>query len=249
MIAAIIVAMIASILMGAVLFYESRRRIQIEAARGASNQARRANNLKQALSIIPRGYLPATGINRLISDIHKAADTMVLSRLEPFPAQGKAIQVEIDAWREDLEANGMSGPGTTNLTTKKQVEVVREAAKYLHEYVSRQIQKDSGYCDAAGELLTALEFSCTRVVSDFYNNLARSHMESDDDYKARLALERAADILKPWREKLPWADRAYDDYQKRARQLAHAEPKITGTEKQWEDWQEAGEWRKKVAYD
>lgn len=249
MIAAMMTALAASLLMGAVLFYESRRRVQVEAARSAGNHARKAHNLKQALSIMPRGYLPESGISRILTDIQQATDVMILSRLEPFPAQGKAIQAEAEGWFQDLEKNSMCGPGTANISTQKQVEIVREVAKYLHEYISRQLQKDAGYCEAPGDVLAALEFSCTRVVSDFYNNLARSHMESGDEYKARLALERAADILKPWREKLPWADRAYDDFLKRARQLADAEPKITGTEKQWENWRDAGEWKKKAAYD
>ena len=241
--ATVIGVAIIALLVGTIGAFNSRHQKQLKAARKANDSARRASNLKQTLSVMPRGYLPEPGFRRIIADI------MILSRQGPFPKQGKALQVEIEKWREQLDASKTAGPEADTITTKEQVEIIKVAARDLHEYVACRTQEDHTYCEEPEAFLTALKFSYHRAVSDFYNNLAGSYIKSNNEYKACLVLKRAVAILEPWREKVVWADHACEDYQKRARELAPAGPKVTGNEKKWDEWMEAENWKKKAVYD
>lgn len=249
MIIALVLFVVAVLIIAVAMLIESRQNAQIEAQRNIGNYARKAQNLSQALYVMPRGYLPQEGLLKILGEIERCADAMVKSGLPQMTSQGRSIKAEVTAQRDEIKQSGTAGPGVANITTKQKVEIVREAAKYLHGFLVKQLSKNPQYCQSPQDVLTALDFSRFRVVVDFFNNMAKVQMKEDDPYKARLALERAAGLLKPWVDKVAWASHAYEDYSKRIRQLKDAEPKVTGSEKEWDDWEAACDWKKKPVYD
>lgn len=48
-----------ALILGGAFLHERKQRSQIEAARNAHHFGRKANNLFSALSVVPRGYIPA----------------------------------------------------------------------------------------------------------------------------------------------------------------------------------------------
>lgn len=249
MIVALVLFLIAIGIIGAAVMMEARQRAQIEAARDIGNYARRAQNLSQALSVMPRGYLPRHGVLKLLDEIEHCAKIMAKSGQTTMETHGRTLKSSVAEQREEIEQTGATGPATANITSKQRVEVIREAAKYLHGFFVKKFSRNAQYCEGPQEILTALDFSRCRVVVDFFNNAAKHQLKEYDPYKARLALERAAGLLKPWAENVTWASHAYQDYSKRVRQLADAQPKTTGSEKQWSDWEAENDWKKKPVYD
>jgi len=246
---ALVMFLVAVAIIGAAVMMEAKQKAQIEAARDIGNYARRAQNLSQALSVMPRGYLPQHGLTTLLDEIEHCASMMVKSGQPTMEAQGRTLKASVAEQREEIGQSGTTGPGVANITSKQRVEVIQESAKYLHGFFVKRLSRNAQYCEAPQEILTALDFSRCRVVVDFFNNAAKHQLKEDDPYKARLALERAAGLLKPWAERVTWASHAYQDYSKRVRQLADAQPKTTGSEKQWSDWEAENDWKKKPVYD
>ena len=183
---------------------EAGRKAQIQSVRDVSNYARKADNLSQALYPMPRGYLPQAGVLKILDEIERCAGVMAKSGQPQMVSQAQAFKAEVAEKRGELKETGATGPGVEGITTKQQVEIVREAAKYLHGFLVLQLKRNPQYCQSPQTILRALDFSRFRVVVDYFNNLDKVQMQEDDPHKARLALERAAEVLKPWVEKVDW---------------------------------------------
>ena len=249
MIAAIILTILATVVMGVIVVVDVCKRSEVNVARRADRSGRRAQNLLQAVGVMPRGYLPKGGLVQLLGEVSRCADVMIKTKQKAFVCQGIELQRALEEKLKELKTAGITGPSPGSITSKSQVEVVKEGAKYLHEYVTQQAQKDQGYYEGSEYLLLMLEFSCTRAVSDYYANLAQERLKTGDEYNAQLALDRAAETLKPWIDQSKTAKKIYKDRAGRAKLLKGSKPQSTVSEKQWKNWEAGGDWKKKAQYD
>lgn len=249
MIVALAFAVVAALMLAGFVVLEMKSKSEVETARAAGKHARRAQNLLTALNEIPRGYLRGPEVRRILSDAFQNAEVLTQIRTGPFAEQGLAIKANIQEKLKLINEIDSGAPPTSSITSSKRVEVVREAAKYLYEYVARKVHFNSDYYTDSDSFLTNLDFSRVRAVTDYYNNGAAVHLKNGEDSRARLYLERAADILQPWVSKLDWAARAHQDFQGRAKKLEKAAPKGSAIDKEWEDWANEDSWKKKAMYD
>lgn len=227
---------------------EVRSRSEVSSARRADAQGRQVKVLLDAMSVMPPGYLSKDYAKQVLNDAMQGADIMMRAQTPAFVDRGRLYKKQATARLKEIESQ-QAGSLTLLIATKNQVEVVREAIKVLHAYSSRILQKNPGAYRDSDTLFMMLEFGRVRIVSDYYNSLAQGYLKAQQDYRARLAFNRSAEIIEPWKEKLEIADKLYRNRASQAERLADAQPQKTGADKNWESWEEASNWQKKPQYD